>query len=73
MGQIVRRLGSAESLSGVDLPGLKGRLSADGIISAATEKSVFRLIRRAVLTTCPTRVLFSPLLDADFLDTEAQF
>ena len=65
---------SRELLSSVDLDGLKGRLSADGIVSGASEKLVcgFDLASR-IDPYVRHGVLFSVLVDTGFLNTDAHF
>jgi CRISPR-associated helicase Cas3/CRISPR-associated endonuclease Cas3-HD len=77
-GMDPKRLGERHplglALSHKNLPELKARLAADGIVPAKPRQAVLGLDMASSLSRMlDVRMLFSALVDADFLDTEAHF
>ncbi|HEX7180344.1 MAG TPA: CRISPR-associated endonuclease Cas3'' [Thermoanaerobaculia bacterium] len=56
-----------------DFPALLTRLAADGLSLAVPESSIFNFKNPKAAAMLDVRMLFSALVDADFLETEAHF
>lgn len=61
------------SLSDPDLSRLQSRAVADGVVFGKPTTLAIKSFERAVATMLDVRLLFSCLVDADFIDTEAHF
>lgn len=71
--RLAASLPPGRSLSDPDLNRLQSRAAADAIVFAKPETLVVGSFGRAVATMLDERLLFSCLVDADFLDTESHF
>jgi CRISPR-associated helicase Cas3/CRISPR-associated endonuclease Cas3-HD len=56
-----------------DIPLLLGRLAEDGLVLPSPGRSVFDPMHPKAASMLDVRMLFSALVDADFLETEAHF